>query len=180
MEGAVICDTERNACLDTYGSGTYTHNSMLTGWNLQLLSSPEQWYQYIGLLPDPGIDYITDCWVFSQYARQYTISRRRCLGTWSVTRGSINLIAGECNDTLPDEYQYPITRNPMYFGVWYTQALVELLGPFATSRNQSSWQEPSFATAIAGMVWSRIVALSSATKLMINGQNLVGLDRYPG
>ena len=42
-------------------------------------------------------------------------------------------------------------------------SLVEVLGSFATSRNQSSWVSPSVVTSMAAMLWSRIIIVKSAT-----------------
>ncbi|KAI1319326.1 hypothetical protein F5Y16DRAFT_102761 [Xylariaceae sp. FL0255] len=175
-DSITLCSTQNNACLNTYGSGTYSHNSLLNGWTLQLLSnaSPgDQSYQYIGMLPDPGTDYISQCWVFSQYAQLFDIVRKQCQGTWSITRGNIRLLTGSCNGTLSDEKQYPITRNDMFLGVFYTQPLIELIGPFSVDRKNSSWSHPYFATAVATMLWSRIAALDSADRLLSRGQELV-------
>jgi len=37
-------------------------------------------------------------------------------------------------------------------------SLMEFLGPFSTTRNQSAWSGPYFATAAAAMMWSSITA----------------------
>ncbi|KAK9769443.1 hypothetical protein SCAR479_13868 [Seiridium cardinale] len=167
----------KNACLSTWSSGAYSHNSMLNDWALQLLSpdSPgNQSTQWIGLVPDFGIEYISNCWVFSEYARLYDITRRQCEGTWLITRGRIQLLAGSCDSiVLSEEKQYPITRSRLFLGVWYTQPLLEFLGPFSTTRNESSWDGPYFATAVAAMLWSRIVAMNSATKLENEGREII-------
>jgi hypothetical protein len=62
--------------------------------------------------------------------------------------------------------------NTLFLGVWYMSSLVELLGPFATIRNQSEWVGPYMATGTAAMLWSRIIVLNSA-------ENLVGSDPLP-
>ena len=39
--------------------------------------------------------------------------------------------------------------------------LVEFLGPFAISRNESEWAGPSIVIVMAAMLWSRIIILSN-------------------
>ena len=153
-------------------SGAYEHMSMLNGWSVELLSpaSPgNQNLQYIALTPDPGIDHELLCSTsnFSSYARPYDINRQLCEGTWSITRGGIQLTDGSCNDTiLSPDYQLVITNNSLFLPVWYMSALAEFLGPFATIRNESEWVGPSTATAMAAMLWSRITISTSAARLM--------------
>ncbi|KAI9718457.1 MAG: hypothetical protein M1812_004178 [Candelaria pacifica] len=147
-------------------SGAYTHMSMMNWWSIQLLSHPspgDQSLQYIGLQPDPGIEHMPTCSNFSNYAQAFDINRRPCRGTWTITRGSIQLDNGSCNNTnLPSEKQLVITQNSLFLGVWYMSSLVEFLGPFATTRNESRWSGPSMATGMAAMLWSRITALNIA------------------
>jgi hypothetical protein len=50
----------------------------------------------------------------------------------------------------------------MFLGVFYMSSLMEFLGPFATTRNQSAWKSPYLATATASMLWSRIAAIDTA------------------
>lgn len=44
-------------------------------------------------------------------------------------------------------------------------SLVELLGPFATTRNESKWIGPSMATGMAAMLWSRITVVDGIANL---------------
>ena len=53
-------------------SGAYTHQSLMNLWSVVLLDHPspgDQSLQYIGLPPDPGIDYSVECSNFSDYAQ---------------------------------------------------------------------------------------------------------------
>ena len=147
-------------------SGAYTHQSMMNGWSIVLLdhASPgDQSLQYIGLPPDPGIDYTVECSNFSDYAQLYDINRQLCNGTWTITRGGIQLVEGSCTGVaLPSNKQLIITNNNLFLGVWYMSSLGEFLGPFATTRNQSAWEGPYMATGMAAMLWSRITALNGA------------------
>jgi hypothetical protein len=80
-----------------------------------------------------------------------------------VTRGGIELVQGSCNNsTIVPEYQVPVIDNSMFLGVFYMSFLMEFLGPFATTRNQSAWKSPYLATATASMLWSRIAAIDTA------------------
>ena len=151
-------------------SGAYTHQSMMNNWAIELVDHPspgDQSLQYIGLTPDPGIDYLPSCSNSSQYVKPYSINRQLCEGTWSVTRGGIQLVDGSCKSTisLPEKQQLVITDNTMFLGVWYMPSLVEFLGPFATSRKESPWNGPYMATGMAAMLWSRITALADTANL---------------
>ncbi|KAI9759325.1 MAG: hypothetical protein M1835_000399, partial [Candelina submexicana] len=96
----------------------------------------------------------------------FDINRRLCKGTWTITRGSIQLVDGFCNNTiLPPEKQLVIMENSLFLGVWYMLSLVEFLGPFAITSNESHWIGPLMATGIAAMLWSRVTALNSAANL---------------
>lgn len=137
-------------------SGAYAQMSRMNGHSVALLSAPSysnQSLQYIGLTPDPGINYLLQCDEFYNYARLYNINRQFCQATWSVTRGALKLIDGICNGTVASiDKQLPITRNTLFMPVWYMSSLVEFLGPFTTTRNTSVWLEPSLATSMAAML----------------------------
>ncbi|KAL9602407.1 MAG: hypothetical protein Q9219_001830 [cf. Caloplaca sp. 3 TL-2023] len=146
-------------------SGAYSHMSMMNDWCVMLLNHPspgDQSLQYIGLAPDPGMNHMPSCSQFFPYARTYNINRQLCQGTWSITRGGMQLVDGSCNGTiLPPDKQEVVVHNRLFTGVWYMSSLVEFLGQFATSRNQSEWTSPYMATGLAAMVWSRITVLNS-------------------
>lgn len=147
-------------------SGAYSHQSLMNNYSVVLLdhASPgDQSLQYIGLPPDPGIDYEVACSNFSDYAQLYDMNRQLCNGTWSITRGGIELVEGSCTGVpLPSVKQLIITNNTLFLGVWYMSSLAEFLGPFSSTRNQSVWEGPSMATAMAAMLWSRITAVDGA------------------
>ncbi|MCJ1228292.1 hypothetical protein MMC12_004953 [Toensbergia leucococca] len=150
-------------------SGAYTHASMMNDWAIELLdhASPgDQSLQYVGITPDPGIDYTPSCSAFYPYARPFDINRQLCKGTWTITRGGIQLNDGSCNGTiLPPEKEQVITNNTLFLGVWYMYSLVEFLGPFATTRNESRWMSSYMATGMAAMLWSRITVIDSVANL---------------
>ncbi len=162
-------------------SGAYTHQSLMNDWSVVLLdhASPgDQSLQYIGLPPDPGIDYTVACSNFSDYAQGYNMNRQLCNGTWSITRGGIELVKGSCSGVaLPSDKQLVITHNTLFLGVWYMSSLAEFLGPFATTRNQSAWEGPYMATGMAAMLWSRITALNAPDK---DGEPYVTSGRFSG
>lgn len=158
-------------------SGAYTHQSLMNGWAVDLMdhASPgDQSQQYIGVTYDYGIDWVGPCENFSHYARQFDVNRQQCEGIWTITRGSVSLVDGACNGTvLPPQQQLVITNNTMFLGVYYIQSLMEMLGPFGSTRNQSSWAGPYYASAVATMLWSRIVALNNPTIFQEKGEELV-------
>ena len=150
-------------------SGAFSHVSMLNYHSVNLVSHPspgDQSLQYIALSPDPGVEHLPTCSNLSNYVQPYDISRQGCNGTWSITRGGFQLVAGSCDSIplVPDK-QRIIYNSTAFMGVWYMPSLVELIGPFATSRNGSAWESPSMATAIAAMLWSRLTALNSVVRL---------------
>ena len=165
-------------------SGAYEHMSMMNDWSVDLLgrvSPGNANLQYIALAPDPGIDHVPPCSTsnFSYYAKPYDINRQFCKGTWSITRGGIQLVDGSCNGTiLLPEKQLIITNTSLFLPVWYMSTLVEFLGPFATSRNESEWAGPSIATAMAAMLWSRITILSNPA--ILAESNAVPQSAGPG
>lgn len=138
---------------------------MLNDWFIVLLDHPSPGHrtlQYIGFIPDPGILYKVPCSDFLPYAKLYDLNRQFCHGTWSVTRGGIQLVEGSWHGTIaPPEKQEVIVHNTLFLGVWYMSSLVEILGPFATATNNSMWTSPYMATSLAAMVWSRITILNS-------------------
>ena len=152
-----------------HSSGAYTHQSLMNDWSIVLLdhASPgDQSLQYVGLPPDPGIDHTVGCSDFSDYAQGYDINRQLCNGTWTITRGAIQLVEGSCTGVaLPSDKQLVITNNTLFLGVWYMASLAELVGPFATTRNQSAWEGPYMATGMAAMLWSRITVLNGAANV---------------
>jgi hypothetical protein len=154
-----FCD----AAFASSGAASYTY--MMNGWALQLMNpaSPgEQVQQYIGFLPTLSIDDDAPCSSFSYYAQLYDVTRQQCGGTWSITRGGIQLVEGSCVGTVLPQHQLPITDSTLFRGVFYMSTLAEFLGAFATSRNTSAWTGPYFSTAVAAMLWSRIAALNGA------------------
>lgn len=161
-------------------SGAYTHMSMMNDWSIELLNhaSPgDQSLQYVGLTPDPGISYRPSCSAFSKYAMLYDVNRQFCRGSWSVTRGGIQLVDGSCDGSVGSPgNQLVIIGNSLFLGVWYMSSLAELLGPFATTRNGSVWLSPYVATSVAAMLWSRITSLATAVTLvnMTSSQKAAG------
>ncbi len=146
-------------------SGAYTHMTAVDGWSVVLLNhaSPgDQTLQYIGLTPDPGIEHMPSCSEFFPYAKLYDVNRQFCRGTWSITRGGIQLVNGSCSGhALPEDGQEIIVHNRLFLGVAYMSSLVELLAPFVTTRNNSIWTSPYMATGVAAMLWSRISVVNS-------------------
>lgn len=148
-------------------SGAKTHQSMMNSWAVNLIDRPSpgnQSVQYIALADDPGIQHEPDCSDLVSAAQPYYVNRQLCQGTWTITRGGIQLDSGLCNGTiLDDDRQLLITDNALFLGVWYMSSLVEFLGPFATTRNNSVWTGRYFATATATMLYSRITMRDSAS-----------------
>jgi hypothetical protein len=149
-------------------SGAYNYAVMLNHYSLVLMNHPaeDQSFQYIGFPPDPGVPDGPTCANYSYYAQLYDIKRQTCKGTWTITRGGIQLLEGSCdNIILPYPKQVIITDISFFVGYFYMPSLIEFLGPFATTRNQSVWNRPYMATGIAAMLWSRITVVEGAANL---------------
>ena len=143
-------------------------------WSLILLEKigiSDQSVQYIGLAPGTQ----TPCSNLSTYTQLYNVNRQQCQGTWSVTRGGIQLAEGSCNGTiLPIEKQGMIVNQEL-IGGFYVPSLIEVLSMFSgggTRGNQSAWFGPSMATSVAAMCWSRITGLDSPAQYNFDGFNL--------
>ncbi|MCJ1269090.1 hypothetical protein MMC22_008979 [Lobaria immixta] len=97
-------------------SGVYTAMQMLKENCFALLDAPsaDQSFQYIGFPPFPNdhtIPGYPSCSTFSHYAQLYDITRRTCTGSWVITRGGLQLVSGECDETnLLPEKQLIITN----------------------------------------------------------------------
>ena len=150
-------------------SGAYTHQDLMNFYSINLLDHPspgDQSLQYVGITADNSIGSEPSCSNFSHYAKPYTVNRQFCKGTWSITQSGFQLLDGACNGTvLPPDKQMMITNNTLFVGIWYMPLLAEFIGPFATTRNQSQWLDPYFATSMAAMLWSKITALNGAANL---------------
>jgi hypothetical protein len=150
--------------LSETSTGAYTAQYFFENYNVVLLDHPspgDQSFQYIAIVPGGGLPTCTE---FSNYGQRYDINRQPCQGTWSITRGGIQLIDGSCNATiLPPAKQLIITNNDLFLAYFYMPTLVEFLAEFATSpRNTSIWKNLSMQTSVAAMLWSRITALNGA------------------
>ena len=56
-----------------------------------------------------------------------------------LRRNRARTVQGSCNNrTIVPEYQVPVIDNSMFPGVFNMSSLMEFLGPFATTRNQSA------------------------------------------
>ena len=152
-------------------SGAIAHISAMNDHAVDLVDRPSpgnQSLQYISLGPDPGIDHQPSCQNLSHYVLPHDITRKQCQGTWSITRGGIQLVDGSCIDTaLPPERQRVIVDNTkgLFPAVVYMPSLLEMIGPFGTTRNTSEWKSSYITTSMAAMLWSRITAFSGANNL---------------
>jgi hypothetical protein len=139
-----------------------TSTDLYNGWFLILLeqiNQSNQSMQYIGFAPAAPQILCPD---LPTYIQLYNVNRQQCQGTWSVTRGGIQLVDGSCNGTVLPLDKQKIIFDQEEVGGYYSAALIETMGPFSGgSRNQSAWLGPSISTSVAAMVWSRITGLDS-------------------
>ncbi|KAH9243233.1 hypothetical protein K456DRAFT_28566 [Colletotrichum gloeosporioides 23] len=141
---------------------------LYNGWSFALTDRrlhSDQSMQYIGLAPGNP-----NCTELSPYVYLYNIYRQPCLGTWSISRGSFQLLNGSCDDTiLPWAKQQIIQWNVLALPAWYMPSLIEMLTDFCGSTmgdfrgNQSHWMMPYMSISVATMLWSRITTLQQTT-----------------
>ncbi|KAI8950482.1 hypothetical protein F4801DRAFT_590319 [Xylaria longipes] len=132
-------------------------------WTISLLNQgrdhSNQTIQYVGLAPW----YYTGCEELPPYVQRYNVERWQCQGTWRITRAGFDLVSGSCEGgKLPWTKQQILESNQLALGNWYMPSLIEAVGGFCgdlIQGNQSSWVVPTTATAVATMVWSKVVAL---------------------
>jgi len=152
---------------------------LFTGYSVYLLSpasTADQSHIWVGLVPhrskaelrdNPESDLPDECTRFSKYAKRYDMSRQECQGSWSVTRGGIQLTSGVCNGIqLARLQQYVYTRNTFFLGNSWRPILAESIGLFATERNESAWSDPAMTTTVATMLWSSAVGLNGPGNLL--------------
>lgn len=114
---------------------------------------------FIGIVPS-GPDDPTINVTFQYTALEFNTRRDLCQGTWIVTRSSVELTSGHCNQSsLSDVDQVIVTGSSLSFTEYYMPTLADFLATFANERSTSSWLLPRFTTAVAGMYWSRITIL---------------------
>lgn len=161
------------------GFGGLSYKIYYNGWNVGLLtkynlhgSTDQSWY-FVGLVPDPPS---LDLKTFIPVAMMYTTTRQACQGTWAITRGGVQLVDGSCNGTvLPAAEQVIYTDIDLSLWNCYGDLLMEVLGPYATIRNQSSWLMPTMSTTVATMMWSKVTSLNG-----ISTRPTSLTDRYTG
>jgi hypothetical protein len=122
----------------------------------------DQSTQYVALAPRYKNN--ISCSDLAPHAELYNIYRQQCQGTWSITRAGMELTNGSCDGApLPGDRQRMIVENTLHLVDLYIPALVDFLGAFGPfgPRNQSEWKGPYTATAVAAMLWSRLVALTT-------------------
>lgn len=147
---------------------------LFIGYSVYLLSpasTADQSHIWIGFVPHSAETKIPDdrekpelsdrCTWFSNYAKRYDMSRQECQGSWSVTRGGIQLKSGACNGTkLPHLQQYVYALNTFFLGNTWLPIVAESIGLYAAKRNASAWLDPAMTTTVATMLWSSAVGLN--------------------
>ncbi|KAI1132886.1 hypothetical protein F5Y10DRAFT_274578 [Nemania abortiva] len=149
-----------------------TVTPLFNNWSISLLDKAledsNQTIHYVGLIPG----YNMDCEKLAPYAQRYNVERWQCQGTWRITRAGFDLIRGSCDGgKLPWTKQQVFEWNQLGLGYWYMPCLIEALGAFSGNGlrgNQSSWMVPTTATAVATMLWSRVVGLDGQKWLPFN------------
>jgi len=136
------------------------HNGKSLGLLVNQYSSNDETWCFAGFYDDPSDidnqDKALDR--FHKNAQQVSTHRASCHCTWSLTRDSVQIIAASCGGLLPETSQRIFTSAQFENGHYYVGSLIEYLGPFSITRNQSQWPITSFSTLIASMYWSRATA----------------------
>lgn len=96
----------------------------------------------------------------ARYANMYHIERKRCRGTWTITRAGADLVDGDCDDHPEDDNSVPIPDQRVFTNLepppmqWSLIICNENLGVFG-SRPGSQWLRPMMATTVAAYKWAR-------------------------
>jgi len=96
---------------------------------------------------------------FQQNASLFTTARHSCNGTWRISRQSITLITGACDEEPLNSTYQTLTDIEMALTTYYGSTLAEMLASFCSDRSTSSWLMPTFVVTVASMYWSRLAAL---------------------
>ena len=151
-------------------------------FNLDLLVNNYNWgnatWSFLALAPHnpQNDDDINN--EFQARAHQFDPRRDMCNGTCLAKNVSIQLISVACNyPPLPPANQVIITNNTFAFTTYYLPILSEYLGPFAIERNQSQWLLPTFTMSVAGMYWSRMLAMDGYYSWAGNSSKVSNFDR---
>lgn len=188
---AVIDDPDfESACFN--GSMALVGLDLFIGSSVYLLSpasTADQSHIWVGLVPhsseakapsDPKTELSDKCTWYANYAKRYDISRQQCRGSWSVTRGGVQLTSGACNGKkLPPLQQYIYALNTFFLGNSWLPILAESIGLFATERNASAWLDPAMTTTVATILWSSAVGLNGPGNLL-NQSTSRGYARLEG
>lgn len=147
--------------------GSFYSMVLYNGWNVGLLANtygPDESWAFIGIYPDPRSSLES----FASVAKMYGIVRAPCHGTWTVTRGAIELVAGGCDLSQDHESGYGKNQSifannslvPLTLGDFYMPTMMEFLAPFATTRNESHWQNATVSVVAASMLWSKATSVA--------------------
>ena len=107
-------------------------------------------------------DSTTELSGFQTNASLFTTARHNCSGTWRISRQSIILVSGECEqEPLNSTYQ-TLTDIELALPTFYGASLAEMLASFCSTRSTSAWLMPTYVVTVASMYWSRMAALLSS------------------
>ena len=148
---------------------------LFIGWSIHFMVpfTTNNSLQYLAITP--ASIKVSDCDQAAQYFQPFQVTRQSCRAIWTITRGGVELKTGSCSG-LPaepqDELQTIINKNYLVLPYWYMSPLADALGRFI-EHTGSPWRRPRMAASVAGIFWSRVVALLGAAK-MYNSSSTLG------
>ena len=97
--------------------------------------------------------------LFQQKALGFDIDRYQCNVTWEITSNSMELVEGTC-DPQPLDINSQFLKNCQTFFTqsYYLPLAGDCVGPFNSTRVDSPWKVPTYATIMAAMFWSKIAS----------------------
>ncbi|KAK5467180.1 hypothetical protein LTS15_000151 [Exophiala xenobiotica] len=108
--------------------------------------------------------------LFKQTALGFDVTRRTCTVTWEITSNSMKLVSGDCDpDPLDSVHQYFQNCQMFFTAAYYLPLAGDCIADFSTSRIQSHWRIPTYATITAALFWSKIAGMGGYLAMQVGG-----------
>ncbi|KAK7887665.1 hypothetical protein LTR67_009567 [Exophiala xenobiotica] len=108
--------------------------------------------------------------LFKQTALGFDVTRRTCTVTWEITSNSMKLVSGDCDtEPLDSVHQYFQNCQMFFTAAYYLPLAGDCIVDFSTSRIQSHWRIPTYATITAALFWSKIAGMGGYLAMQVGG-----------
>ncbi|KAK5265409.1 hypothetical protein LTR99_000133 [Exophiala xenobiotica] len=108
--------------------------------------------------------------LFKQTALGFDVTRRTCTVTWEITSNSMKLVSGDCDpEPLDSVHQYFQNCQMFFTAAYYLPLAGDCIADFSTSRVESHWRIPTYATITAALFWSKIAGMGGYLAMQVGG-----------